>query len=212
MTLDVAPGEVILLAGPNGAGKTTLLRCLAGLLRPTRGEVLLDGRPVTGGDAASRRAIGFVAHQTWLHDDLTLLENLAFAARLHALPSPHDAAMAALERAGLAARAGDRPPALSRGMQQRAAVARALLHAPVVRLLDEPFTGLDSDASARLRDQLAAGAREGCITVIVTHQPDDAWAVATRVVGLRKGRVALDQPVSGDAAGFRASLDAAIHG
>lgn len=207
----MAPGDVVLLAGPNGAGKTTLLRCLAGLLRPTRGEVLLDGTPITSSDAASRRRIGFVAHQTWLHDDLTLLENLAFAARLYSLPSPHDAALAALERAGLVARAGTRPPALSRGMQQRAAIARALLHDPAVRLLDEPFTGLDGDASDRLRDQIAAGASDGRITVIVTHQPDDAWAVATRVAGLHKGRLVLDQPKTGDTASFRASFDTPQH-
>ncbi len=193
-------GETLLLVGPNGAGKTTLLRCLAGLARPTRGQVLLDGRKVRSGDPASRRSIGFVAHQTWLHDDLTLLENLTFAARLHGLSHPRDVAQEAIGRAGLSGRQHDRPPALSRGMQQRAAIARSLLHGPRLLLLDEPFTGLDALAGGALRDLITTSAADGCITIIVTHQPAEAWAVATRVVGLRAGRIVLDEPSAAGAA------------
>jgi ABC-type multidrug transport system ATPase subunit len=194
------PGEAILLAGPNGAGKTTLLRCLAGLARPTRGTVNVQGRALRVGDAASRRHIGMVAHQTWLHDDLTLLENFSFAARLYDLPEPKRVATAALERAGLEARAGDLPPSLSRGMQQRAALARALLHRPDILLLDEPFSGLDAAACARLRATIADIIAGGGGAIIVSHRPEEVWEVATRVVVLRAGRVALDTPKLGSAA------------
>lgn len=200
VSLVVQPGEAILLAGPNGAGKTTLLRCLAGLARPTRGSVQLLGRALRVGDAASRRRIGMVAHQTWLHDDLTLLENFSFAARLYDLPEPRRTAMAALERAGLLARAGDLPPALSRGMQQRAAIARALLHQPDILLLDEPFSGLDAAACAGLRATIAGVIARGAAAIVVSHQPQEVWEVATRVVALRAGRVVLDTPKVGSAA------------
>ena len=206
------PGETVLLAGPNGAGKTTLLRCLAGLARPTRGRVMLEGRPVRSGDPASRRSIGFVAHQTFLHDDLTLQENLAFAARLYRLAPATTIARAGLERAGLLSRAGDRPPALSRGMQQRAAIARALLHGPKLLLLDEPFTGLDAAASSGLRTIIAAGAAAGGATIIVTHQPEGAWGGASRVVGLGAGRICFDEPRAGSTADLRFRLDALTHG
>ncbi|HET7603872.1 MAG TPA: heme ABC exporter ATP-binding protein CcmA [Gemmatimonadales bacterium] len=198
VSLVVDVGEAVLLAGPNGAGKTTLLHCLAGLARPTRGTVQVGGRTLRAGDPASRRRIGMVAHQTWLHDDLTLLENLAFAARLYGMSHPAQVAAAALERAGLGARSGDLPPALSRGMQQRAAIARALLHEPDIVLLDEPFSGLDAAASAALRATIAGVAGRGGAVVVVSHQPEEVWEVATRVVGLRGGRVVLDAPTAGN--------------
>jgi heme ABC exporter ATP-binding subunit CcmA len=206
VSLVVQPGEAILLAGPNGAGKTTLLRCLAGLARPSRGTVSVLGRAVRVGDAVSRRQIGMVAHETWLHDDLTLLENFSFAARLYDLPEPRRVALAALEGAGLLARAGELPSSLSRGMQQRAAIARALLHQPDILLLDEPFTGLDAVAAAGLRATIAGVLATGGAAIIVSHQPDEIWEVATRVVVLRAGRVALDTPKSGSAAGLAGQL------
>lgn len=206
VSLVVHPGEAILLAGPNGAGKTTLLRCLAGLARPTRGTVEVHGRALRAGGAAARRHIGMVAHQTWLHDDLTLLENLAFAARLYGMSPPRQVAAAALERAGLGARAGDLPPALSRGMQQRAAIARALLHEPDIVLLDEPFSGLDATACAALRATIASVVAAGGAVIVVSHQPDEVWEVVTRVVGLRAGRVALDTPRAGNTAGIAREL------
>jgi heme exporter protein A len=200
--LVVHAGEAVVVAGPNGAGKTTLLRLLAGLMRPQAGDVRVLGQPVRGGDAAGRRSIGFVSHQSLLYDDLSLAQNLAFAARLYGLPRPVEAARRALEAAGLASRAEESPRRLSRGMAQRAAIARALLHGPRVLLLDEPFTALDAAAAERLRSELAVRLAEGLGMVIVTHRLSEVWGVATRVAVLAEGRWACDEPRSGPLEAF----------
>ncbi len=187
--LSVGEGETIAVTGPNGVGKTTLLRILAGLLRPSAGSVLLDGRPVRTADPRSRAAIGLLSHRAMLYDDLTLQENLEFVARLHGLRDPRRVAREALEQVELLARAGDSPRTLSRGLIQRAALARALLHAPRLLLLDEPFTGLDSAAAGRLTSLLAARRPAGLGTIIVTHQVNEARDVASRVLALQAGSV-----------------------
>ncbi len=197
LDLVVRAGEAVAVAGPNGAGKTTLLRVLAGLMRPEAGTVRVLGRAVRGEDQGGRRGIGFVSHQSLLYDDLSLVQNLAFAARLYRLPRPAEAARSALESAGLASRADESPRRLSRGMAQRAAIARALLHRPRVLLLDEPFTALDAASAARLRSELAARLAEGLAMVIVTHRLSEVWDVATRVAVLAEGRWACDERRAG---------------
>jgi len=186
LTLD--PGEALAVAGPNGAGKSTLLRLLAGLMRPSAGEVRVMGRPLRGNDGDARRAIGLLSHQTLLYDDLTLLENLTFAARLYGIPRPRETAMAALEQAGLATRADELPRRLSRGLLQRAAIARARLHHPRLLLLDEPFTALDAASADRLRSELRAAVEGGLGLVLVTHQLAEVWGVASRIGVLVEGR------------------------
>ncbi len=188
LSLQLAPGHCLLVLGANGAGKSTLLKLLAGLIRPHAGTVHVAGQPLRADDPASRAALGLVAHQTMLYDDLTLLENLEFAARLYGQSGETGLAMAALAAAGLADRARDRPRDLSRGMQQRAAIARALLHQPTVILLDEAFTGLDAASAERLRARLLAERSRGCAIVVVSHQPSEAWPVATHVGVLSEGR------------------------
>ena len=200
--LTVAAGEAVAVAGPNGAGKTTLLRVLAGLARPDRGEVRLEGQPLRRDAPEIRRAVGLVSHQTLLYDDLTLHENLTFAARLYGLPSPSAAARSALDEAGLGARADDSPRRLSRGLAQRAAIARALLHRPRLLLLDEPFTALDAAASERLRSELRARREQGLGIVLVTHQLAEAWEVATRIAVIVDGRWACDETLAGSVEGF----------
>lgn len=187
--LSLAEGETVAVIGPNGVGKTTLLRILAGLLRPSAGSVLLDGRPVRTADPQSRAAIGLLSHRAMLYDDLTLQENLEFVARLHGLRDPRKVAHEALEQVELLSRAGDSPRTLSRGLIQRAALARALLHAPRLLLLDEPFTGLDSAAAGRLTSLLAARRPAGLGTIIVTHQEHEARDIASRVLALRAGSI-----------------------
>jgi heme exporter protein A len=192
--LTLAPGEGLAVAGPNGAGKSTLLRILAGLMRPSAGAVHVLGRPLTPGATDVRRAIGLLSHQSLLYDDLTLQENLTFAARLYGLASPEERARAALEAAGLAARADDSPRRLSRGLLQRAAIARALLHGPRVLLLDEPFTALDSASADRLRELLHARLAEGLGVVVVTHNLAEVWDLATRLAVMVNGRWVYDEP------------------
>lgn len=186
--LVVNAGDTLAVVGPNGAGKTTLLRCLAGVMRPTSGEILLDGRPVRGADAASRAAIGLLSHRSMLYDDLTIRENLDFAARLYGLTDATDAVQRALLEVELLDRAGELPRSLSRGLLQRAALARALLHQPRLLLLDEPFTGLDAAAADRLAELLRARRPAGLATVLVTHQVAEVWPLATEVRALVAGR------------------------
>ncbi|MEO7987104.1 MAG: heme ABC exporter ATP-binding protein CcmA [Gemmatimonadales bacterium] len=207
LDLTLVPGEALAVAGPNGAGKTTLLRLLAGLLRPTAGEITILGRPLHGSPHA-RRAIGFLSHHSLLYDDLTLAENLAFTARLYGLTDPAGAARAALESAGLTARAGDSPARLSRGLLQRAALARALIHRPQVLLLDEPFTALDEPSAAGLRDTLRSVLASGGAMVVVTHHLAEVWELATRVAVMVGGRWACDEPVEGAVAAFSARYQA----
>ncbi|HEV8456101.1 MAG TPA: heme ABC exporter ATP-binding protein CcmA [Gemmatimonadales bacterium] len=195
--LSLGPGEALAVIGPNGAGKTTLLRLLAGLMRPTAGEVRLLGQPLGRGTHHARRAVGFLSHQSLLYDDLTLLENLTLAARLYLLKRPVEVARAALDAAGLANRAGELPRRLSRGLLQRAAIARSTLHDPRVLLLDEPFTSLDAMASSRLQDDLQARLSQGLGLVLVTHNLSDAWQLASRVAVLIQGRWEAHEPRSG---------------
>jgi heme exporter protein A len=202
LDLALAPGEALAVIGPNGAGKTTLLRILAGLMRPTSGEVRVMGRPLGRGDHQARRAIGLLTHQSLLYDDLTLLENLTFAARLYQLDRPPEVARAALDRAGLEERADELPRRLSRGLLQRAAIARALLHAPEVLLLDEPFTALDAPAADRLRSDLRSRLAQGRGLVLVTHHLAEAWELASRVAVLVGGRWVVDEPRTGSVEAF----------
>lgn len=176
-----------MVLGPNGAGKSTLLRLLAGLMRPTTGEVRVLGRSLMSSDPDARRPIGLLSHQSYLYDDLTLLENLVFVGRLYRVARPKERAIAVLDSLGLSERVNDLPRNLSRGMLQRAAIARALLHEPSVLLLDEPFTGLDAASGEQLRGLLRTQCLGGRAVVIVTHHPSEAWDLATRVGVLMRG-------------------------
>jgi len=187
-------GEFLALFGPNGAGKTTLLKILAGLVRPTRGEVRLAGEPVTGGGGAWRRGIGVLSHQTYLYAGLTASENLEFYGRLYGLDRLRERVGEALEGVGLWERRGDRVRGFSRGMQQRLALARTLLHDPRVVLLDEPYTGLDPHAAALLNGVLER-LRDGARTVVlVTHNLTQGLELASRVVVQVGGRWISDEP------------------
>ena len=207
----LSAGDAVAVAGPNGAGKTTLLRILAGLMRPTSGEVYLaDGR--TPRDPSARRRVGLLSHQSFLYDDLTPRENLLFTGRLYGLADAAARTARALEEAGLSARADDPVRQLSRGMVQRVAIARALFHDPEILLLDEPFTGLDVPSAARLRGLLAAQRAAGRGLVIVTHHLAEAWGFATHVAVLARGQWARigPRPDSLEAflAGYQEMVDA----
>ena len=196
-------GEVLAVFGPNGAGKTTLLRLLAGVLRPDRGDIEILGRRLVRGDALTRRRIGLISHASLLYDGLTAEENLEFYARLYDLPDRRALGKRALASVGLADRAGTQLATMSRGMAQRLAIARALLHEPDVVLLDEPFTGLDQRAAASLKDQLERLRSERRVVVLVTHNLDEGLELATHVAIQVAGRFVECGPKRGDAAGYR---------
>jgi len=198
----VRAGEALVVVGPNGAGKTTLLRLLAGLARPSAGEVRVLGQRLAPSAPDARRPVGFVSHQSMLYDDLTVRENVVLAARLYGIVDPGGAARRALDAVGLADWGEERPRRLSRGLLQRAAIARALAHAPRLLLLDEPFTGLDVPSAERLRALLGERLAAGLALVLVTHHLEEAWPLASRVAVLAGGRWALEEPRPGDLAQF----------
>jgi len=185
--LAVEAASVLAVVGPNGAGKTTLLRILAGLARPSAGWVRVgEGRPDR---RAMRGAVGYIGHATFLYPALTARENLVFAARLYGVPDPARGADALLEELGLAAVAERPAGSFSRGLAQRLAIARGLVHDPEVVLLDEPFTGLDPGAADGLGARIARMRAEGRAVVLVTHDLAQAAALADRSLLLAGGRV-----------------------
>jgi heme exporter protein A len=191
--LDVGAGEFVALVGPNGAGKTTLLRILASLTRPTHGTVRIDGLALAEQAEAVRRRVGFLSHRTLLYDDLTAEQNLQFYARMYDVAEDRRIP-ALLARVALENRRHDLVRTFSRGMQQRLAVARAVLHRPQVLLLDEPYTGLDPHAAQSLSDLLAELAGEGRTILLTTHNLSRGLAMGGRVIVLAGGRVVSDQP------------------
>jgi heme exporter protein A len=209
--LQVRPGDALVVVGPNGAGKTTLLRVLAGLARPSAGEVRVLGRRLERSAPEARRPIGFVSHQSLLYDDLTVRENVLLAARLYGVPDPWSAAARVLEAVGLTDRADDRPRRLSRGLLQRASIGRALVHEPRLLLLDEPFTGLDAPSAERLRGLLRDRLAAGLGLILVTHHLEEAWELASRVAVLVGGRWMLEEPRAGELADFLPRYRALVH-
>jgi heme ABC exporter ATP-binding subunit CcmA len=200
ITFSAGPGEIVGLLGPNGAGKSTLIGVMATLVAPTSGEVRFGGTPAREGGAEVRRLIGLLAHELHLYPELTARQNLAFFASLYGL-DPAASVPAALERAGLADRGDDEVSGFSRGMRQRLALERTLLHGPRVVLLDEPFTGLDDAAVGLVSERLRHLAADGCIVLLATHDLDLADGLVTRAALIRGGRLIADEPAG---AGLRA--------
>jgi ABC-type sugar transport system ATPase subunit len=197
LSLDVAPEESIAVLGPSGCGKTTVLRLIAGLERPDEGEIWIDGRRVAGDGVnmvpAYERRVGLVFQDLALWPHLTVRDNLSFVVASAAIPKHQRAARIGdtLRVCRVDPRLADRfPHELSGGEQQRVAVARALVGTPRVLLLDEPFSNLDADLRAALRQEIAVLQRQLRLTTIyVTHDPADATALAHRTVVMRDGRI-----------------------
>ena len=187
LTLDA--GDCLALFGPNGAGKTTLLRLVSGLLKPTSGSVTVGGRLLRS-DASARAQVGLISHQSMLYGALTARENVEFAAKLYGVNDARGAAMRALERIRIADRASTPVRSLSRGLQQRVSIARAIVHEPAVVLLDEPYTGLDAAGAAALTDMLQLLRVAGATLLVVTHNVDEGLAIATRVAVMVAGKIA----------------------
>jgi len=190
VTLSLPAGATLVVFGPNGAGKSTLLRVLSTLLRPHSGTARVLGRPLPEEGWAIRGRIGLLGHAPLLYRDLTGRENLVFHARLHDVPLAR--ADALLEQVGLAARAQDKVHTYSRGMVQRLAVCRAVLHDPELLLLDEPRANLDP--AAREIVEPLIGAASGRTRVVTSHDPAGGLADADLALGLRDGAAALLAP------------------
>lgn len=186
--LSLSAGECLALFGPNGAGKTTLLRLVAGLLKPNRGTVRVGGRSPRD-EPAARGEIGLISHQSLLYEALTARENVEFAGRLYGVPDAGRAALRALERMQIADRADAPVKQLSRGLQQRVSIARAIVHEPTVVLLDEPYTGLDAIGGAALTEMLHGLRAAGAALVLVTHNVDEGLAVASHAAVMIAGRI-----------------------
>ncbi len=196
VTFDVAPGEIFGLLGPNGAGKTTTLRMVAGLIAPTSGEASVAGVPLTRQTIDKVRGqVGFLTEAPGLWDRLTVEVNLLTYARLHQLANPQAVVARALERFGLSDRATSLCAELSKGLKQRVAIARTLLHNPPVVLLDEPTSGLDPQSARVVRDLVRELKARGHAVIISTHNLDEAERMADRVGVLRRTFLAVASPV-----------------
>ncbi len=187
LTLD--GGDCLAVFGPNGAGKTTLLRLLAGLLKPTGGAVRLNGVDIRR-DSAARARVGLISHQSMLYAPLTVRENLTFTAKLYGLSNADTAVSESMSRLGIADRADTAVRALSRGLQQRVSIARAIVHQPSVVLLDEPYSGLDESGTVALTSLLRGLTSGGATLVIVTHNVAEGLALATHAAIMSAGRFA----------------------
>ncbi len=195
VSLTVNRSEIVALLGPNGAGKTTTLRMLAGLIGPTQGSVTIDGVPLTKATGTTlRRRIGFLPEAPGLWDRLTVLENLRVYAGLYALEQPDNRIGALLEVLGLSGHERARAAELSKGMRQKVALARALLHDPAVLLLDEPTSGLDPKSARTVRRLLDERRAAGCAVLVSTHNLDEAERLSDRVAVLQQRLIALDTP------------------
>jgi heme exporter protein A len=190
LDFDVQAGEFVALLGPNGAGKTTLLRILATLSRPSHGEVRVAGHALPHQASAVRARLGVVSHLPLLYGDLTAEENLRFYARMYSVPNAEARMVEVLGLVGLADRRRDLLRTYSRGMQQRLAIGRAVLHDPEVMLFDEPYTGLDQDAASMLDNVLAKVAGQGRTIVMTSHDLARAEGLATRFDVISHGVIA----------------------
>ena len=194
VSLDCRSGEIVGLLGPNGAGKSTLLAIISTLASPSSGEVLYGGRTARQIGAPVRSRIGVLSHDLHLYSELTAIENLVFFGRLYGVTEPETVATGALRRARLDDRGRDLVSGFSRGMRQRLALERALLHNPRLLLLDEPFTGLDDASTMALIERLRELRGSGCIVLVATHDLDVGEAVLDRAVILHDGRLIASEP------------------
>jgi heme exporter protein A len=210
VTFSLAPGDCLAVFGPNGAGKTTLLRLLAGLLKPSSGSARIAGIPLPGGTLARSR-VGLISHHTMLYEALTARENVSFAARLYGVRDPRTLVDDSLRRMSMLERADAPVRLLSRGMQQRVSIARAMVHSPRVVLADEPYSGLDDSGARSLTTLLRELRSAGTAIIIVTHNLAEGLSLATNAAVMQRGAfVRYDRSEGIDAASYAATYREAV--
>ena len=193
-------GQLTALLGANGSGKSTLLAVAATLMQPSSGEVRYGSITAPSGGPALRRCIGLLGHDLYLYPELTAAENLRFFAELYGLDQVERRVREGLHAAVLEDRSGDPVSSFSRGMRQRLALERALLHEPRLVLLDEPFTGLDEPSSGALRARLARVRESGAIVIVTTHELEAIDSLVDRAFVLSRGRL---EPLASGAGSLR---------
>jgi len=206
VNFSVKGGEFLTIVGPNGAGKTTLIKIMATLVNATGGTVEIGGFNVKKSPEKVRGIIGVISHNTYLYNELTAGENLKFFGKMYAIPDSDKRVDEVLGETGLSDRKHDRVGTFSRGMKQRLSIARAILHNPLVLLLDEPYTGLDQQASASLESVLDSLTGSGITTIMISHDLKRGLALADQVMIMASGTVTYHAPASevADVAEFQA--------
>jgi ABC-type multidrug transport system ATPase subunit len=192
ISLSIKKGEFVTIFGPNGAGKTTLIKILATITKASSGNVTVGGFSLHKQAHEIRKLIGVIAHQTFLYEDLTADENLRFYGKLYDVANLDERIERIITDVGLKLRRKDRVRTFSRGMQQRLAIARAMLHDPSILFLDEPYTGLDQHAAEMLSGWLKELRTSDRTTLMVTHDLERGIDMADRVAILTQGRLVLD--------------------
>ncbi len=193
VSLTVGSGQTVFLCGVNGAGKTTLLKIISGLLTPDAGTVKLCGASLKHDPEKAKQHLGVISHKSMLYPDLTVTENLSFFANLYGVQDSKSRITELLTEAKLVSYRHDKVTVLSRGLLQRLAIARALIHSPSILLADEPFTGLDTDSCLHLKDTLDRFAGAGGTVVMTTHETHLGLLCSSRVLLLDGSQVTLDR-------------------
>ncbi|MFN7253322.1 MAG: heme ABC exporter ATP-binding protein CcmA [Anaerobacillus sp.] len=192
INLSIKKGESVAILGPNGAGKSTILKIISGLIKATSGEVLIDGITLKRDSYDQKRKIGFLAHNSFLYDHLTPLENLIFFGKLYGVENVEEKAKQLVADVGLSFFIHDPIRSFSRGMLQRIAIARAIIHDPEILLFDEPHTGLDQHAIKLLNEVIMNMKAKGSTIVMVTHDFHQAVETCDRVIIFKNGKLVED--------------------
>jgi len=195
--LHIREGEFITVFGPNGAGKSTLLKILSMLMKPSTGNLTINGFNARQDAAKVRNQIGVISHQTFLYDNLTAYENLEFYGRMYGVDNLRDRIYDVLKEVGLEFSLNDPVRTFSRGMQQRLAIARATIHQPAILFLDEPYTGLDQQAIEILNSVLAGLNIKDRTVFMITHNFEQGLDLSDRVLIVKKGRIAYEGKARG---------------
>ena len=196
VSIEIAQGDFVSIVGQNGAGKTTFLKILSTIIRSYQGNVQLFGIALRRAGADVRRRIGVVSHESLLYPDLTVTDNLTYYARLYSVSNRRERVTEVIQHLDLEFKAKSLVRSLSRGLRQRASLARAFLHEPDLLLLDEPFTGVDERAAGLVIDSLAGFKKRGGTIVMVTHNIDRGWHLADRMIIMQRGTLTFETRTS----------------